>query len=97
MSFVCVSVCVCVCVCVCVSHQASALQAAIEADKAAGLIPFWVLATIGTTSTCAVDPVTDIAAVARAQGTWLHVDAAYAGSAAVCPHQRSLWFQGLEV
>ena len=65
-----------------------ALEDAIIADKAAGLTPAIVVATIGTTSSTAVDPVADIAAVCRAHGVWLHVDAAYAGTAAVLPEMR---------
>jgi glutamate/tyrosine decarboxylase-like PLP-dependent enzyme len=57
----------------------------------------YVCATIGTTSSCAVDPVGQLAHVAHEYGAWIHVDAAYAGSAAVCPLQREAWFQGLEV
>ncbi|MDQ3735441.1 MAG: pyridoxal-dependent decarboxylase [Actinomycetota bacterium] len=55
----------------------------IAADRAAGLIPSMVAATIGTTSTTAIDPVAEIGAVCRASGVWLHIDAAYAGVAAV--------------
>ncbi|MFJ6169009.1 pyridoxal-dependent decarboxylase [Micromonospora orduensis] len=66
----------------------AALRAAIEADLAAGDIPAIVVATIGTTSTTAVDPVPEIGAICAEYGIWLHVDAAYAGSAAVCPELR---------
>ncbi|HEU4943314.1 MAG TPA: pyridoxal-dependent decarboxylase [Gaiellaceae bacterium] len=54
-----------------------------------------VVATVGTTSTASVDPVPEVAAACEAAGTWLHVDAAYAGAAAVCPELRPL-FAGWE-
>ncbi len=64
------------------------LAAAIDADRAAGHRPFCVAATVGTTSTTSIDPVRDIARVCQQEGLWLHVDAAYAGSAAVIPEYR---------
>jgi aromatic-L-amino-acid decarboxylase len=60
------------------------------ADVAAGFTPAFVCATVGTTSSTAVDPVAAIAAVARRFGAWLHVDAAMAGSAMICPEFRAL-------
>ncbi|MEU2610890.1 pyridoxal-dependent decarboxylase [Micromonospora sp. NPDC007271] len=66
----------------------AALRAAIEADLAAGVVPTVVVATIGTTSTTAVDPLPEIGAICAEHGVWLHVDAAYAGAAAVCPELR---------
>lgn len=66
----------------------TALAEAIRADRAAGRRPLAVVATVGTTSTTSVDPVPEIARVAHAEGLWLHVDAAYAGSAALCPELR---------
>ncbi|MBM0229373.1 aspartate aminotransferase family protein [Micromonospora sicca] len=65
-----------------------ALRAAIEADRAAGVTPAIVVATIGTTSTTAVDPLPEIGSICAEYGVWLHVDAAYAGAAAVCPELR---------
>ena len=66
------------------------LESAIAADRAAGATPAMVCATIGTTSSGAVDPVRAIGEVCRREGIWLHVDAAHAGSAAICPEHRGL-------
>ena len=68
----------------------AALAAAIAADRAAGLTPFFVCATIGTTSSLAIDPIADIARICRAENVWLHVDGAMAGSAALCPEYHYL-------
>jgi aromatic-L-amino-acid decarboxylase len=65
-----------------------ALSAAMTADAAAGLRPVLVCATVGTTGTGAVDPVGALAPVAAEHGAWLHVDAAWAGVAALCPELR---------
>lgn len=67
-----------------------ALEAAIQEDIARGLRPFCIVATVGTTSTTSIDPVPEIAAIAGHHGAWLHVDAAYAGSAAVVPEHRHI-------
>ena len=65
-----------------------ALEEMIERDLAAGLRPCCVTATVGTTSTTSVDPVPAIAEICRRHKLWLHVDAAYAGSAALLPEFR---------
>ncbi len=65
-----------------------ALAAAIAEDRARGLRPFCIVATVGTTSTTSIDPVPEIADIAADCGAWLHVDAAYAGSAAIAPEFR---------
>ncbi len=61
------------------------LATAIEEDRTAGWLPIAAVATVGTTSTTSVDPVKEIAAICRAEQMWLHVDAAYAGVAAMVP------------
>lgn len=66
----------------------AALEAAIEQDRADGVRPIAVVATVGTTSTSSIDPVRAIADVCRRQGVWLHVDAAYGGSAGLVPEMR---------
>jgi len=71
--------------------QPDALAAAIVNDRAAGALPCVIVATTGTTSTAAVDPVRAIGEIARRENCWLHVDAAYAGSATICPELRWIW------
>src|SRR6476661_677549 len=65
-----------------------ALAAAIEEAKANGIVPFCIVATVGTTSTSSIDPVPEIIPIGEKHAMWLHVDAAYAGSAAVVPELR---------
>jgi aromatic-L-amino-acid/L-tryptophan decarboxylase len=67
-----------------------ALARQIEADKAGGLLPCLVCATVGTTSSNAMDPIPEIARVAKRHNLWLHVDAAMSGTAALCPEFRHL-------
>jgi aromatic-L-amino-acid decarboxylase len=64
------------------------LRQAIESDVAAGKRPCCIVASVGSTSTTAIDPVPEIADIAEQYGVWLHVDAAYGGSAAVVPEMR---------
>ena len=72
-----------------------ALDAAIRADREAGLIPAGVIACTGGTSIGACDPIDAVAEVVKRHGLYLHVDAAWAGSAMICPEFRTLW-QGVE-
>lgn len=67
-----------------------ALASQIDADRRAGLTPFFVCATIGTTSSNAMDPLIPIGEVCRKYGLWLHVDAAMVGTAMLCPEFRHL-------
>ncbi len=67
-----------------------ALAKQVEADGTAGLTPFFVCATIGTTSSNAMDPIPPIAEVCRQHNLWLHVDAAMSGTAMLCPEFRHL-------
>ena len=72
-----------------------ALSQAVEADRAGGHRPIAIVATIGTTSSTAIDPVGAIADIAEREALWLHVDAAYAGPVALIPERREL-FAGWE-
>jgi len=75
--------------------RVDALEEAIARDRKAGALPCAISATAGTTSTASVDPVRRIGEIAQREKVWLHVDAAYAGSAMVCPELR--WaFEGVE-
>jgi aromatic-L-amino-acid decarboxylase len=79
---------------VCMSPES--LETMLAADIAAGLRPVLVCPTVGTTGTGAVDPVRAIATVAHRHGVWVHVDAAWAGMAALCPEHRWL-LDGVEL
>ncbi|HEV7768300.1 MAG TPA: pyridoxal-dependent decarboxylase [Thermoanaerobaculia bacterium] len=68
-----------------------ALEEAIARDRAAGALPCAVVASAGTTSTAAVDPVRALGAIAQREECWFHIDAAYAGSATIVPEYRFLW------
>jgi aromatic-L-amino-acid decarboxylase len=73
-----------------------ALAVQIRADREAGFIPFFVCATVGTTSSNALDPVREIGEICNIEGIWLHVDAAMSGTAALCPEFRYIQ-DGLEL
>nr|ADG34844.1 putative phenylacetaldehyde synthase [Vanda hybrid cultivar] len=74
---------------------AEIVRAAMDADVAAGMVPLYLCGTVGTTAVGAVDPIREIGEVAREFGVWFHVDAAYAGSAGICPEFRR-FFDGVE-
>jgi aromatic-L-amino-acid/L-tryptophan decarboxylase len=76
--------------------RADLLAREIEADRRAGLTPSFVCATVGTTSSNAIDPLAEIGRVCRETGVWLHVDGAMSGSAALCPEYRQI-HEGLEL
>ncbi|KAF9608166.1 hypothetical protein IFM89_007552 [Coptis chinensis] len=70
------------------SLPVESLRSTILADIEAGLVPFFLCATVGTTTSTAVDPVGLLCHVAKDYNIWVHVDAAYAGSACICPEFR---------
>jgi aromatic-L-amino-acid decarboxylase len=72
-----------------------ALAAAVREDLEKGLVPCAVVATVGTTTSCAIDPLEPLVAIAGEFPLWLHVDAAMAGSAMILPECRPLW-EGIE-
>ncbi|KAL0803102.1 hypothetical protein Bca101_058278 [Brassica carinata] len=71
------------------------LQEAVSVDLDAGLIPFFLCGTVGTTSSTAVDPLAALGKIAKSNEMWFHVDAAYAGSACICPEYRQ-YIDGVE-
>ena len=76
--------------------QADSLEQAIRNDLQAGLVPFFVCATVGTTSTNAIDPLPEIGKICRKYELWLHIDAAMSGTAAICPEYRFI-LNGVEL
>ncbi|XP_027869438.1 aromatic-L-amino-acid decarboxylase isoform X2 [Xiphophorus couchianus] len=71
------------------------LRKMVEEDKAAGLIPFYFCATLGTTPSCAFDHIMELGPLCNKENMWMHIDAAYAGSAFICPEFRPL-LNGIE-
>ncbi|XP_076824782.1 aromatic-L-amino-acid decarboxylase-like [Clavelina lepadiformis] len=78
-----------------ISLRGSILRNAIEEDRRQGKIPMFVCATIGTTACCAYDNILELGSICQNENIWLHVDAAYAGSALLCPEYRYI-AQGLQ-
>lgn len=78
------------------SLRGEILSKAIKQDKANGLEPFLVSATLGTTSCCSFDNLEEVGLVCQEHDIWLHVDAAYAGSALICPEFKYL-MKGIEL
>src|SRR5581483_1125771 len=76
--------------------RSDAPAAAVADDLAAGCVPFLVVPTVGTTSSAAIDPVGAVVEIAARHRVWVHVDAAYAGAAAVVPQLRPLVNEGLD-
>uniref|UniRef100_A0A8C9DQU3 Histidine decarboxylase n=1 Tax=Prolemur simus TaxID=1328070 RepID=A0A8C9DQU3_PROSS len=77
------------------SLRGEALQKAIEEDKRQGLVPVFVCATLGTTGVCAFDCLSELGPICAHEGLWLHIDAAYAGTAFLCPEFRG-FLKGIE-
>ncbi|OWF56166.1 aromatic-L-amino-acid decarboxylase-like [Mizuhopecten yessoensis] len=72
------------------SLRGNVLEAAIQEDKKLGFIPFYVCATLGTTACCSFDNIAELGEVCVRENIWLHVDAAYAGNALICPEFQHL-------
>ncbi|CAB3382505.1 Hypothetical predicted protein [Cloeon dipterum] len=77
------------------SLRGDRLKEAIAHDREKGLIPFFLCATLGTTGACAFDNLKELGPICQEEQMWLHVDAAYAGTAFICPEFRS-WLEGVE-
>ncbi|XP_017460789.1 PREDICTED: histidine decarboxylase-like, partial [Rhagoletis zephyria] len=78
------------------SLRGDRLVEVIREDRAQGLIPFFLCATLGTTGACAFDHLKELGPIAREENIWIHVDAAYAGTAFICPEYQS-WLDGVEM
>ncbi|XP_063237906.1 histidine decarboxylase [Bacillus rossius redtenbacheri] len=77
------------------SLRGDRLLEAIRKDQERGLIPFWLCATLGTTGACAFDNLMELGPICEKHQLWLHVDAAYAGTAFICPEFRH-WLNGVQ-
>ncbi|XP_048471931.1 histidine decarboxylase isoform X2 [Rhincodon typus] len=77
------------------SLRGETLKQALEEDRRLGLVPFFVCATLGTTAVCAFDCLSELGPICAREELWLHIDAAYAGSAFLCPEFRN-FLQGIE-
>ncbi|XP_076081670.1 aromatic-L-amino-acid decarboxylase-like isoform X1 [Mytilus galloprovincialis] len=77
------------------SMRGDAIQEVIDKDREDGLIPFYVCATLGTTGACAFDNLKELGPICEREGLWLHIDAAYAGTAFICPEFRK-YMEGVE-
>ncbi|XP_046350284.1 histidine decarboxylase-like isoform X1 [Haliotis rufescens] len=77
------------------SLRGDILQEAIDRDRDEGLIPFFLCATLGTTGACAFDNLKEVGPICEAEGLWMHIDAAYAGTAFVCPEYRK-YMEGVD-
>ncbi|XP_007455598.1 PREDICTED: histidine decarboxylase isoform X3 [Lipotes vexillifer] len=77
------------------SLRGEVLQKAVEEDREQGLVPVFVCATLGTTGVCAFDRLSELGPICANEGLWLHIDAAYAGTAFLCPEFRG-FLKGIE-
>ncbi|XP_050395851.1 histidine decarboxylase [Patella vulgata] len=77
------------------SLRGEILQEAVDRDREQGLIPFFVCATLGTTGACAFDNLKELGEICDSEGLWMHIDAAYAGTAFICPEYRK-YMEGIE-
>lgn len=78
------------------SLRGDKLSECVQQDKAQGLVPCFIVATLGTTNVCSFDHLRELGEVARQENMWIHVDAAYAGAAMICPEHRHL-MDGVEL
>lgn len=72
------------------SVRGETLKQAMEDDRKEGLVPFYMAATLGTTVCCSFDKIAELGELCQSEGVWMHIDAAYAGAAFICPEFRPL-------